>query len=178
LILDTVPDNAIAGDTWRWSLDLPDHPAPTWNSTIYLRNSEGSLSQVGVDDGTKHSFVISAAASATQKPGKYKWFVRVTDGSSTETPLEGWIEITPNPAAGNFDPRSQSRKLLDAVEATLLGRATSDQLAMAINGRSLSRTPLEELKSWRAQLRQEVATAEGKNAGGKGRRIKVRLTRG
>jgi hypothetical protein len=178
LILDKVPDSAIAGDTWRWTLDLADFPAPTWDATIYFQNTEGSFNQAAVDDSTRHAFTISATTTTGKKAGKYKWFVRVTDGTNVETPLEGWIDVKPDPSkSGATDHRSQARKMLDAVEATLLGRATSDQLAMSINGRSLSRIPLMELKDWRAQLRQEVATAEGRNAGGKGRRIKVRLTR-
>jgi hypothetical protein len=178
LILDKVPDSAIAGDTWRWTLDLADFPAPTWDATIYFQNTDGSFSQVAADDSTRHAFTLSAATTSAKKAGRYKWFVRVTDGTSVETPLEGWIDIAPDPSkSGATDHRSQARKMLDAVEATLIGRATSDQLAMSINGRSLSRIPLEELKAWRAQLRQEVATNEGKSAGGKGRRINVRLKR-
>jgi hypothetical protein len=178
LILDKVPDSATAGDTWRWTLDMPEFPSPTWDATIYFQNTDGSFSQAAVDDGTRHAFTLAAATTAGKKAGKYKWFVRLTDGTNVETALEGWIDIEPDPSkSGGSDLRSQARKMLDAVEATLLGRATSDQLAMSINGRSLSRIPLTELKDWRAQLREEVKTAEGKNVGGKGRRIKVRLTR-
>lgn len=176
--MDQIPAKLTAGDTWTWTRTLSDYPAPTWVATVYFENAAGTFNAEATASGSDHTFSIAAATTATKKAGRYKWSVRVTDGTNAHTVEEDWVEVVADPAAaGTHDPRSDARKMLDALEATLLGRATSDQLAMSINGRSISRTPLPELREWRDQLRQEVRTEEGGERAGLGRNIKVRFSR-
>lgn len=175
----SVPKELIAGDTWTWSRDYPDYPAGTWVATIYAEMQGSQFSAAATADGTDHLFAISAATSAPYKTGRYKWSVRVTSGSTGYTIEEGWFDVKPNPAGtGTRDPRSWARRTLDAIEATLEGRASSGQLAMSINGRSISRIPLPELTQWRTQLRGEVNTEEKGETAGLGRNLKVRFGRG
>lgn len=174
-ILDAVPTKFRAGDTWRLLLELADYPAPTWTATIYFENGGKSVSQVASASSTSHSITLSAATTGAIPPGRYRWFLRVTDGSVVETALEGWLDVEPDPAAaGTYDHRGNARRLLEAVEAALLGTATSNQMAMAINGRSISRIPLIELRQFRNELRQEVKTQEQGDRAGLGRNIKAR----
>jgi hypothetical protein len=177
-VLDKLPAELIAGDTWAWTRSFGDHPAPTWTATVYFENADDTFSAAAAASGTDHAFSIDAATTGAKKAGRYFWSVRVTDGTTLTTVESGWLDVLANPAAaGTRDPRSDVRKMLDALNATLLGRATSDQLAMTINGRSISRTPLEELRAWRDQLKSEVATEEKGAAAGLGRNIKVRFGR-
>lgn len=178
-ILESFPKTTIAGDTLRVTREYSDYPAPTWVATLYAENADGSFSSVASADSTRHAFSLSAATTAAIKAGSYKWFVRVTNGTIVETVEEGWLDVAINPgAAGNADRRSWARKTLDAVEATLIGKATADQSAMSINGRSISRLPLPELTQWRDRLRQEVRTEEQGERAGLGRIIKTRMNRG
>lgn len=176
---DSIPNQLIAGDTWSWTRSLDDYPAPMWTATVYFEHSSASFNAAGTADGSDHVFTVSAATTTGKAAGRYKWSLRVTDGTSAFTVEEGWVEIKPNPAAaGNRDPRSWARRTLDAVEATLEGRATDGQLAHTIKDRSISRIPIPELITLRTQLRQEVRTEEqGENAG-LGRNIKTRFSRG
>lgn len=176
----TIPAKLIAGDTWAFTFSHGDYAAPTWDASIYFENATATFNSTASDDGIDHAFSIDAATTAGKEPGRYKWSIRVSDGTSVYTVETGWAEVIADPAAaGTHDPRSDARKLLDALNATLLGRATSDQLAMSINGRSLSRTPLPELRQWRDQLKQEVKTEEqGGEKAGRGRHINVRFGRG
>jgi hypothetical protein len=180
VILDAVPKNLVAGDTWRWLRSFSDYPAPTWTVTYYFENSTKAFSVDATASGADHSVTIAAATSAQYPPGRYRWAARAASGGVAET-IEGefgWLEVAPNPAAsGTRDHRSWARRTLDALEATLEGKATSDQLAMSINGRSISRIPLPELLEWRNKLRGEVRTEEGGNDAGLGRNIKVRFGR-
>jgi hypothetical protein len=178
MILDALPDELIAGDTWRWTRDLGDYPSASWTVTTYFENATNSFSATGSPSGTAHAFTVASATTAVLLPGRYRWTVRAVGGGISETVESGWLTIQVDPAAaGNADPRGYARQLLDALEATLLGRATSDQLSMAINGRSLSRIPLNELRDWRTQLKQEVKSNENTAQNGKGRDIKLRLVR-
>lgn len=177
----SVPAELVAGDTWRWTRDLPDYPAGTWALTYYFECPAGEFSVAATTDGTVHSVTIAATDTAGYAPGRYRWFARAVSGAIVETVAgeEGWLQVTADPAAtGKRDWRSDARKMLDAVTATLLGRATSDQLAMSLNGRSISRTPLSELREWKTQLEAEVRTEELGDRAGLGRDIRVRMVRG
>jgi hypothetical protein len=174
----SIPAKLTAGDTWAFTFTHADYCAPTWDASIYFENAAATFSATASDDGSDHAFSIAAATTAGKVAGRYKWSIRVTDGADTYTVETGWVDVLTDPAAaGTHDPRSDARKLLDALNATLLGRATSDQLAMSINGRSLSRTPLPELREWRDQLKQEVRTEEQGEKAGLGRNVKVRFSR-
>lgn len=170
-----LPASLVAGDTWTWTRDYADYPATTWDATAYFEYAGVGFNVAGIADDDLHGFTISAATTAEKEAGRYKWWVRVTDGTTVVTVEEGWLEVKPDPSAtGTREHRSQARQMLDAIEATLLGRATDGQLAMAINGRSISRISLDELQKFRAQLRQEVRVEDGL---GSGRDIKVRYGR-
>lgn len=178
-IPDQVPSTLIAGDTWAFTRDYGDYPQPTWVATLYAEMGGSQFSQAAVASGTLQSFSVTAAVSGGIKVGRYRWWVRVTDGTSSYTVENGWVDVTPDPAAaGTRDQRSWARRTLDALESTLEGRASSDQLAMTINGRSLSRIPLQELLAWQEKLRQRVRTEEQGATAGSGRNIKVRFSRG
>jgi hypothetical protein len=174
----SIPATLTAGDTWTFTFSHADYSAPTWDATIYFENAAATFSAAAIDDGSDHEFTIAAAITAAKPAGRFKWSIRVSDGTDSYTIETGWVQVITDPAAaGTHDPRSDSRKLLDALNATLLGRATSDQLAMSLNGRSISRTPLPELRQWRDQLKQEVRTEEQGERAGLGRNIKVRFAR-
>jgi hypothetical protein len=178
VIPDQVPSELIAGDTWAFTREYGDYPAGTWTATIYLEFSGAQISQAATASGTTHSFSIAATTTAAKTAGHYRWWIRVTDGTTSTTVEDGWLDVKPDPAAtGKRDHRSDARQMLDAINATLLGRATDGQLAMAINGRSISRIPLSELRDFRNELRQEVRTDEGGMNAGSSRIIPARLLR-
>jgi hypothetical protein len=175
-----VPAKLRAGDTWEWSRSLADYPAPTWVLTYRLKNDcDDPDAIVAVASGTDHAVTVAAATTAVIKPGRYRWFARVTSGALAYTVEEGWVDVEPDASGvGKFDPRTDARKMLEAVEATLYGRASRDQQAMSLNGRSISRTPLPELWQWRDKLRAEVKAEDDAASHGAGRNIKVRVYRG
>lgn len=179
MILSAVPKSFFGGDTVRFTIDLPDHPAPTWDTTFYMENADGQFSKAGVDSGSSHAFVLSAADTAALKAGKFRWSIRATDGSVVETAdAGGWLEVEPDPAAtGARDRRTWAQRTLEALEATIEGRASTDQLSMSINGRSISRLSPAELTEWRNQLRAEVRAEEQAANAGLGRHVRVRLGR-
>jgi len=180
VILESVPSEFIAGDTWRWTRDFADYPAGTWTVTYYFENAAQTFNVAGVADGTSHDFTIAAATTADYKAGRYFWSARATDGSVVETITDenGWLEVKTDPAAaGTRDRRSWARRVLDALEATLEGRASTDQMSMSLAGRSISRMSPSELMDWRDRMRAEVRTQEQGDKAGLGRDIRVRYGR-
>jgi len=67
--------------------------------------------------------------------------------------------------------------MLDAVEAFLIGNASTAQASMTLNGRQISRWSLPDLTQWRDRLKAEVRIEEQGARAGVGRQIKVRLGR-
>lgn len=176
---DSIPAQLIAGDTWAWSREFADYPAPTWVATVYFENAAtATFSAAATAAGTGHAFSIDAATTTGKPAGRYKWSVRVTDGTSVYTAESGWVDVVANPgAAGTHDPRSDTRKMLDALNAFLVGRASTAQASYSLNGRAMSTYSLAELTQWRDRLKAEVATEEKGSAAGLGRNIKTRFSR-
>jgi hypothetical protein len=179
-IPENVPAALTAGDTWQWMRSLADYPAGTWTLTYYFENAYQKFSVAGVASGTDHSFTIAAATTAAYNPGRYKVRAQVVSGTTKYTlpDEEGWLDVERNPASSTAaDPRSWARRTLDAIEATIEGRATQDQLAMSVAGRSISRIPPSELMDWRDRLRAEVRAEEQAENAGLGRNIRIRFAR-
>lgn len=158
----TEPSSVYAGDTVTWTKSLTDYPAPTYTLAYALVRDGGSISITASASGADHLVSVSAATSAAWVPGTYQWTAYVTSGSARYTVETGEIVIKPNPAAGGYDTRSYARRMLDAIEALLEGRATSDVSSYSIGGRSLSKMSALELVQWREKFRRE---AESEKAG-------------
>lgn len=152
------PEQLIAGDTWRWTRDLADYPAGTWELTYYFENKDHVYSAAATASGTTQSVSIAAATTAGYAPGRYRVYARAIYGSLVESVASetGWLDVLPDfAAAGTKDHRSWNQRVLDALKATYEGTASSDQLSMSIAGRSLSRMS-------KADLREEIEAFERK----------------
>ena len=60
------------------------------------------------------------------------------------------------------DERTENERILDAINATMENRASSDQSAYAIGTRRLDRIPIAELRLLRAQYITAVRREKGK----------------
>lgn len=149
------PSIITAGDTISWRRSLADYPAPTWVLTYALVNAAGKISITAAADGTDHLVSVAAATTAGYTAGTYRWQAYVTNGSQRVTVGSGEVTIKPNfAAATTLDSRSHVKKVLDAIEAVIEGRASIDQEEYTIANRSLKRTPIAEL----LRLRQHYKT--------------------
>lgn len=168
-----------SGDTWSWTQSLADYPATSWTLTFYFENGSAKFTAQATANGDDHLITVPAAATADLEAGRYHWIARVTDGSRVYSIADGWTTVLPNPASlANQDRRSWARRALDAVEATIEGRASSDQLSFQIKDRAVSRIPVAELWQLRQDLKAEVRTEERGAKAGLGRYIKTRFGRG
>lgn len=155
------PTTIHAGDTWEWTRTEAEYPAGTWSLTYHLRNASAAYNVTATADGTTHSVSVPAATTATYKPGRYDWIARVTDGTDTFTVDTGSLTILPNlGATGAQDGRSYERRVLDAIEAVLEGRASHDQASYSIGNRSLSRMSIAELMTFRDKFKAAVLKQE------------------
>lgn len=178
----------IAGDTLRFSTSVPDYPATDGYTLTYRlvrRDAAGTAITITASpNGSDYEVSELPATTAAWAAGKYTWAAYASKASERHTVDQGEIEIKADPGAvtAPYDNRSHARKVLEAIEAVLEGRATVDQQEVAIAGRSLKMTPIADLLKMRETYRIEVANEDAVKkvaAGQKNPRyIGVRFNRG
>jgi hypothetical protein len=175
------PISVRAGDTWVWRREdlTADYPASVWTLTYRFKNSAGGFAVVAAADGDYFEATVAAATSASIAAGDYAWQARVTAGAVSHTVGTGVSSVLANLFATSAtvasDQRSQARKVLEAIDAVILGRASKDQEEYAIGNRSLKRTPLAELQALRDRYAARVRAEEAVDRLAQGRPARNKL---
>lgn len=171
---DTEPEELVIGDRWLWKRsDLSaDYPTASY-SLQYVADKQGTGSTSFTLSATETDGVylieVASATTATYTAGTYSWQAYITRTSDSQriSVARGTWKVIPNLSASTADPRSHVKKVLDAIEAVIESRASVDQMAYTIQGRSLSRTPLPDLlklrDTYKAEYANELNTARRKN---------------
>jgi hypothetical protein len=123
----TEPVSARAGDSWKWTRSLPDYPASTWTLTYTLWTASAALTITASASGADHAVDVDSATTGAYVAGRYEWVARVTDGTDTYSIGSGTLQILPAVGAA-MDTRSHARKMLDALNALIEGRATDGDI--------------------------------------------------
>lgn len=168
-IPDHVPATLQAGDTIRWYRDLPDYPASAGWELTYVFLGPATYTIAATADGDRHMLQVDAGTSSTWEVGGYTWQASVSLGGDRYTVDRGHVEVDADlaHAPAGYDPRSHARRVLDAIEATLEGRAGAVESETTINGRSIQFIPFEELLKLRDRYRAMVrAEDDATTAGG------------
>lgn len=174
-----IPAKIQVGDTLKYTDTLTDYPASTWTLSVILLSNVGRISYTASASGDDHQINVPAATTATWKPGSYKYQARVTDGTDVYTVGVGSVDLAPALQSTTSDQRSHVEQVLDALEATILGKAGNDQQSLTIGGKSIARLSPSELLTWRDKykaelraLRQAEQIANGQSGG---RYVRVRF---
>jgi hypothetical protein len=157
--INNVPTVWNAGDTLKWDVSVPDYPATEgWTLTYEVKSKNTHVATITASaDGDGYTVTVPAATSAGYAVGHHHYRAYVTKGSERYTVDSGDLEILKDfEDNGNYDDRSHAEIVLDAIEAVLESRATKDQESYSIAGRSLSRTPIEDLLKLRDRYKNEV----------------------
>ena len=173
------PSSFVCGDTVQWTKSLSDFPATTYTLTYSFVKDGKQFAVTGAASGTDYLMTILAATSAALTAGTYRWQAYATLSTARYPVGSGTTVVTPNFAVATtgYDDRTHVKKVLDALEAVILGKASNDQLATSINGHSLSKYSPAELITWRNQYRAFYAQEqkEERIAQGLGHSGKVRI---
>lgn len=182
-----IPTTIRAGDTVLWDFNAPDYlPGDSWVATVEFRNAGGTINKTidATANGELHRFEVTAAVSATwsTSAGQVFYLIYVTKATQRFSLERGNLEVLTNlETATTFDGRSHVKTTLDAIEATLEGRASKDQESYSVNGVSLARTPIAELIELRKQYlawyeieQRRLAIEQGRGHSGK---IRTRFVR-
>jgi len=177
------PARLVVGDTWRWQRTLDGYPASAWTLTYYVRGPNGEFTIVAGADGDIHDVTVAKTTTSAYNAGAYSWTAVVDDGATQRFTVETGrlieLQLDPTKIGKGYDGRSHARRVLDAIEAVIEGRASKDQEEYSIEGRSLKRTPLAELVKFRNRyvdlVRDEDAAARINSGLDGGGRIQVRF---
>ena len=165
-----IPSSITAGVTLAFDLNFTAYPADCWTITLYLRGAS-AIDVKATPDGTRHLFKVPASDTAQWTTGVYRYEIRAVneDGEVVQVDAGRGLEINPDLTAINesSDERSHARRVLEAIEAVIEGRAKKDQSKYKINNRELERTPIADLltlrRQYRAEVFRETRKAQGKS---------------
>lgn len=174
------PTTANAGDTWRWTRTLADYPASAgWALSYTLINAAAKITINASASGDDHAVTVSAATTAGYAAGSYDWRARVSKAGEVYTVGEGRITVRNAFGGATFDARTHARKTLEAIEAVIEGRASSEVSYYMIGNRQLRYLTPAELLTLRDKYRAEVAREDAAAAVAAGlpdkRRVFVRF---
>ncbi|MDH5188730.1 MAG: hypothetical protein OEW37_07210 [Rhodospirillaceae bacterium] len=176
------PVRFVSGDTVQWLKDLPDYDPAVWVLTYgFVKDGQRKTVTATNNGDGRFRATISASASGYE-PGTYYWQAQVSLGSSQRyTVAQGRVEVLPslNDYANGYDGRSQVKKTLDALNATLEKKASRDQMQYSINGVAIQRMTMGDIlaaRSLYARLyKQEVDAEAVANGEIKSNMIRVRF---
>lgn len=159
------PTSIFQGAPTTWTEALGDYPASVWTLTYTFINAAEKFTVVCTASGDSHVATISADDSANLVPGVYGWQSKATKtGAAVAVQTGACTVIADYAAAATLETRSDARVILDAIVAVLKGRATEDQLSVAIAGRSITKMSLAELRvehnAWSAAVARETRAAD------------------
>src|SRR3972149_3035963 len=180
-IPSTEPSEIVAGDTLKFKKSLSDYPATIWTLTYYLLKSGTQITFSGTADGTDHLINVANTTTAGWTAGICKFESYISKTGERYEISSGTIEVKPNLATqtSGYDTRSHAKKVLDALESLLEGKASRDVMQITINGQSISKLTPDELRKWRneyrSQYQAEIEKENIKNGKPSKRRILTRL---
>lgn len=153
------PTTLRAGETWSWLRSLPDYPAPTWVLTYTLINSSAKQTITATASGADHLVSVAAATTGGYAAGTYTLLGRVAKSPEVYSVYSATLQVDPNlAAASTYETRTTAKKILDALDAYLLGRATANELEtleVTVGDRTL-RSDRVSLLKLRETLKAEV----------------------
>jgi hypothetical protein len=131
-----VPSEIAIGVTVEWEKDFDDFPADEWVVTYYFRGAGPGFDVTGTADGTTHLFSVPATTSDDMTAGRYDYQALAVKGSEKHLVDEGVTKAKASlsiiNSATTYDGRSEARKILDAIDALMKGKASIDQQSYLI----------------------------------------------
>jgi len=167
------PSKIRQNDTLAFTTKL-DAKYNDWTLTYFLTDQYSAVGAFNANDGLFHI----NETSTDWKAGSYAVQGVVTKGSERFTVETCTTQILPD-ISKLTDSSSHIKKVLDAVEATILGAASKEQESYEVAGRSLKYRSLDELLKLRELYKREYASelqaCAIANGEGFSRTIKVRF---
>lgn len=154
------------GDTFSVNVSLLDYNSGDW-TLKYIFKKNGiepiTVDSVSNSDGT-FTISIDSTVTASFASGLYYVTAKVIKGAEVYTLGQTEIQVRADISqVSNYDPRSQNRIALDAIEQALVDGAGSDLVEYTIGGETYKKDR-KGLLELRAFYLKRVRQEEGKSA--------------
>lgn len=180
------PDEIVVGTSASWLLNLPYYlPADGWVVTYgFVSASQKSTTITGSDNGDGcHLIALATTDTGSWIPDLmyYEAFAAQSTSGQRVKVREGRLTVAPDLSAqaASYDNRSHVKKVLDAINALLEGRAGKDVDSYTVNGRSLVKMKPPELLAWKSKYegwyQLELNAEKVKRGDNTGRKIRTRF---
>jgi hypothetical protein len=155
-------ERLILGDTLSFLTTVADYPASAGWVLAYRLVPRGAGSAITITctaSGEQHRAQVAAGATAAWAAGTYSWHSYVTKAAESYSVATGSIQLLANPrtTTSGLDLRTNAQIALDAVQATLSGKATSGTSSYRIGERELRSYTITELIQLESKLKADVA---------------------
>lgn len=161
-----MPASLSAGTTLEYDRTVSNPPESDygWTLSVYIAGA-GEASQTGIVLASGvYAVSIAASATAALPPGPHQYLERLVEiapGTRVFDLETGPLAVTANLASARAGSAlSFEARLLAAIEARLLGRATTDQETLQVEGTAIARIPFDQLERLREKYRAIVDAQE------------------
>jgi len=173
---DTVAD-FWAGATATGVVAYDTYPPATYSCTWRFRSATGHFDISATETGTSYRCTIPASTTEQVDPGDLYFVAYVTDTAGTISVADkGKIIVRPNPRT-----QSHAEIVLAAINARIEGRATDDQLTIAIADVQLLHMTPAELLTWQryysGRVRSEMSNMNAAVGLGRGNKVVTSFVR-
>lgn len=183
---DGEPSDLVAGARWGWTRGDITAVYPTATYTLKYRFSLqsglfGMHSVTAAKTGDVHIVDMDQADTAGFTSGEYQWQAYVVrDGDSEEVVVDSGLTTIVAEFSAGEDTRSYVAKVLDAIQATLLGTASKEQEEYTIAGRTIINRPITEImeleREFKKRLKSEKDAIERKAGRSVNNRVLVKMS--
>lgn len=138
------PKSILAGTKITWSREVAGAELASYQYVL-LSESEKLTIDANYSDN-ELTVLVTTSTSASYMPGHYTWYLIETLEGEKQQIAQGRLEIKADPtAAAAAQVLTHNEKMLASIRKRLEGRILSDHENYSIEGRSLSRIPVETL---------------------------------
>lgn len=176
-----MPGRVIAGDSLKVDrADLArDYSSADGYSLSYsfVPMAGGTPATIAATGGIDTwSLAVPAATTEDWAPGEWRWAAKVANGADRLTVDCGTLRVEPDPTDVDVDSRSHARRVLDAIELAIEGRASKTTLETTLaDGRQIKHMNHADLLVMRKAYAGMVAAEDRRAGRGGPRRILMSL---
>lgn len=154
------PIELLAGDTYKFLKTLSDYSiADGWALKYRMVVGATTLAKTASDNGDGNWLVTIDKADlagilADTTARLYGWVEKAGERWSV---YDDYVRVKPNLETANATQlKTHEVRTLEAIEAVIEERATADLEQYTLNGRSVTKVPIEQLLKWRGTYRAIV----------------------
>jgi len=142
----------------RFRFADPDYPVSEGWVLLYTLQGASKITVTADAGTTDWTVVLTPTQTQALLPGTYQYQLSVSLAGARYTVATGALAVLPDlVAAASGSLQSQDERELALLNAEIAARAAGDHTEYTIDGLSLRRESLVELREWRDQLRARIA---------------------